>query len=301
MLFNYVCFNQQFISDMPLPLRVGVSDGVHTIIIQKQFIQLPESDEVKSIGLSIQCHLDIVYLKIDNIVQFAVSKNFIGYQPLCTHYDDIAPFILYSAIPLCLTRLGYLVLRGCALSFDGRVAECWLSHSGAGTSTLLAYALSQGAIGVSDHLCVLQKQDEAFLVLPGFQSIKLWHDAALQLNLPTQNLKKVRSALRQYWHDCDAQFHSLSMPVEKLFFIEWRNAAVHPELNEMKGVAKLKYLSNGQWMRAVLSPLKLLSMQNQLGVQLMSEVDLYTLHYARGMCDVTQVFAELIARGVRIA
>ena len=95
-----------------------------------------------------------------------------------------------------------MVLHGTALERDGE-AILLLGHPVAGKSTLAWCLLQQGWRLLSSELVAVSPDG---LVLPGMHQLKLWHDAAVALQLNWQQLPPVRKGLKRYAlhaHDLD--------------------------------------------------------------------------------------------------
>ena len=70
-----------------------------------------------------------------------------------------------------------------------------LGHPATGKSTVAWCLLEQGWRLLSSELTVVDAQG---MVLPGLQQLKLWHDAAVTLDLAWQQLPPVRRGLKRY-------------------------------------------------------------------------------------------------------
>ena len=115
---------------------------------------------------------------------------------------DIRTFAVTSGLGALAIQRGALVLHGTALERDGE-AILLLGHPVAGKSTLAWCLLQQGWRLLSSELVAVSPDG---LVLPGMYQLKLWHDAAVALELNWQQLPPVRKGLKRYAlhaHDLD--------------------------------------------------------------------------------------------------
>jgi hypothetical protein len=115
---------------------------------------------------------------------------------------DIRTFAVTSGLGALAIQRGTLVLHGTALERDGE-AILLLGHPVAGKSTLAWCLLQQGWRLLSSELVAVSPDG---LVLPGMHQLKLWHDAAVALELNWQQLPPVRKGLKRYAlhaHDLD--------------------------------------------------------------------------------------------------
>ena len=95
---------------------------------------------------------------------------------------DIRTFVVTSGLGALAIQRGALVLHGTALERDGE-AILLLGHPVAGKSTLAWCLLQQGWRLLSSELVAVSPDG---LVLPGMHQLKLWHDAAVALELNWQ-------------------------------------------------------------------------------------------------------------------
>ncbi|WP_186500669.1 hypothetical protein [Synechococcus sp. A15-60] len=115
---------------------------------------------------------------------------------------DIRTFAVTSGLGALAIQRGALVLHGTALERDGE-AILLLGHPAAGKSTLAWCLLQDGWRLLSSELVALSPDG---LVQPGMHQLKLWHDAAMALDLNWAQLPPVRKGLKRYAllaHDLD--------------------------------------------------------------------------------------------------
>ena len=107
---------------------------------------------------------------------------------------DIRTFLVTSGLGALAIQRGCLVLHGTALERDGE-AILLLGHPVAGKSTLAWCLLQDGWRLLSSELVAVSPDG---LVLPGMHQLKLWHDAAMALELNWAQLPPVRKGLKRY-------------------------------------------------------------------------------------------------------
>jgi hypothetical protein len=107
---------------------------------------------------------------------------------------DIRTFAVTSGLGALAIQRGALVLHGTALERDGE-AILLLGHPAAGKSTLAWCLLQDGWRLLSSELVAVSRDG---LVQPGMHQLKLWHDAAMALELNWAQLPPVRKGLKRY-------------------------------------------------------------------------------------------------------
>ena len=107
---------------------------------------------------------------------------------------DIRTFAVTSGLGALAIQRGALVLHGTALERDGE-AILLLGHPAAGKSTLAWCLLQDGWRLLSSELVAVSPDG---LVQPGMHQLKLWHDAAMALELNWAQLPPVRKGLKRY-------------------------------------------------------------------------------------------------------
>ena len=107
---------------------------------------------------------------------------------------DIRTFAVTSGLGALAIQRGALVLHGTALERDGE-AILLLGHPAAGKSTLAWCLLQDGWRLLSSELVAVSPDG---LVQQGMHQLKLWHDAAVALELNWAQLPPVRKGLKRY-------------------------------------------------------------------------------------------------------
>ena len=107
---------------------------------------------------------------------------------------DIRTFAVTSGLGALAIQRGALVLHGTALERDGE-AILLLGHPAAGKSTLAWCLLQEGWRLLSSEIAAISSDG---VVQPGMHQLKLWHDAAMALELNWAQLPPVRKGLKRY-------------------------------------------------------------------------------------------------------
>ena len=107
---------------------------------------------------------------------------------------DIRTFAVTSGLGALAIQRGALVLHGTALERDGE-AILLLGHPAAGKSTLAWCLIQEGWRLLSSELVAIGSDG---VVQPGMHQLKLWHDAAMALELNWAQLPPVRKGLKRY-------------------------------------------------------------------------------------------------------
>ena len=109
-------------------------------------------------------------------------------------YRDIRTFAVTSGLGALAIQRGALVLHGTALERDGE-AILLLGHPAAGKSTLAWCLIQEGWHLLSSELVAVGSDG---IVQPGMHQLKLWHEAAVALELNWAQLPPVRKGLKRY-------------------------------------------------------------------------------------------------------
>lgn len=101
--------------------------------------------------------------------------------------EDTATYLLGPVMGHFLRRRGELCLHGSAVLLDGRCVV-FAGPAGSGKSTLAAALATTGARILTEDVCCLARDGEAFTVQPGYPRIRLWPDAAGLLGVSQSDL-----------------------------------------------------------------------------------------------------------------
>jgi hypothetical protein len=101
--------------------------------------------------------------------------------------EDTATYLLGPVVGHFLRRRGELCLHGSAVLLGGRCVV-FAGPAGAGKSTLAAAMATLGRRILTEDVCCLARDGEAFRVQPGYPRIRLWPDAAALIGVPQAEL-----------------------------------------------------------------------------------------------------------------
>jgi hypothetical protein len=115
--------------------------------------------------------------------------------------DVLSPLIIGPALGVVLHQRQRLALHASSAVLGGK-AVAFLGGSGWGKSTLAAALCARGHRLLSDDIVALHEDPNAdFMVLPGFQSLKLWPDSARDLGHDPEGLPRLHGRTeKRLWH-----------------------------------------------------------------------------------------------------
>jgi hypothetical protein len=139
--------------------------------------------------------------------------------------DDasIRVFLLGSAIGALLFQRGLLLIHGNAIEVDGACAVC-VGDSGAGKSTLAAAFMLNGNRLLADDVVPVTEQGMA---TPGFPRIKLWGDAARQLGIETDGLRRIMPDMDKYNVPLGERYCDTPLPIKWVYVLETVDEGFH--------------------------------------------------------------------------
>ncbi|QNI55395.1 hypothetical protein SynBIOSE41_02908 [Synechococcus sp. BIOS-E4-1] len=196
---RYRAFGAELSSDLVLPeLTASESASDSQVQIQRgDHEQWPELDSSPHSTPTLQLAPQDWRLELEGIGWFRATG---GERLEWQRWDDsvsdrdIRAFAVTSGLGALAIQRGALVLHGTALERDGE-AILLLGHPAAGKSTLAWSLLQNGWRLLSSELVAVSPDG---LVQPGMHQLKLWHDAALALELNWALLPPVRKGLKRY-------------------------------------------------------------------------------------------------------
>jgi hypothetical protein len=130
--------------------------------------------------------------------------------------ESIRVYLLGSAIGALLFQRGLQLIHGNAIEVNGACLVC-VGDSGAGKSTLAAAFLQQGYRLLADDVVPV---DGNGLATPGFPRIKLWGDAARQLGIETDGLRRIMPDMDKYNVPLAERFCDTRLPVKWVYVLE---------------------------------------------------------------------------------
>lgn len=151
--------------------------------------------------------------------------------------ESIRLYLLGSALGALLFQRGLLLIHGNAIEVNGGCLVC-VGDSGAGKSTLAAAFLQHGHRLLADDVVPV---DGNGLAIPGFPRIKLWGDAARQLGIDTQGLRRIMPDMDKYNVPLGERFCESPLPVRWVYVLEPSEGDAF-ELEPYQGMARFEPL-----------------------------------------------------------
>ena len=196
---RYCALGAEISSDLVLP-ELTVSESTITALVQIQqgdHRQWPSLEPSPHSTPTLQLAPQDWRLELEGIGWFRATG---GERLEWQRWDDsvsdrdIRTFAVTSGLGALAIQRGALVLHGTALERDGEVILL-LGHPAAGKSTLAWCLLQEGWRLLSSELVAIGSDG---VVQPGMHQLKLWHDAAMALELNWAQLPPVRKGLKRY-------------------------------------------------------------------------------------------------------
>jgi len=145
-------------------------------------------DSPDEVFLSVSRGADGYAIALTDVGTFLIAAGVISY----TLEEGVSPLTLEQAlvdqiVPRALHLFGLPSLHASAAWREDLGAIAFTGDSGAGKSTLCAAVAARGCI-VSDDSLSLQVDGDAIVALPGYPSLRLWPDAAVQFAVDAPSL-----------------------------------------------------------------------------------------------------------------
>ena len=198
-LHRYSAFGAEISSDLVFP-ELQTSDSASDALVQIQqgdHEQWPSLEPSPHSTPAMQLAPQDWRLELEGIGWFRATG---GERLEWQRWDDsvsdrdIRTFAVTSGLGALAIQRGALVLHGTALERDGE-AILLLGHPAAGKSTLAWCLIQEGWRLLSSELVAIGSDG---VVQPGMHQLKLWHDAAMALELNWAQLPPVRKGLKRY-------------------------------------------------------------------------------------------------------
>ncbi len=125
-----------------------------------------------------------------------------------------------QAVPLALSRQGFLVLHAGAVEIHGRCVA-FIGSSGRGKSTLTASFATSGHPFLTDDGLQLKMGNGRLVALPNYPSVRLWADSRQALIAPDKESAEPVHYTRKARFPADAAlpYCATALPVHSLFFL----------------------------------------------------------------------------------
>lgn len=158
------------------------------------------------------------WLNVEEVARYWIRQ---GNEIIIEPYPDadeesIRVYLLGSAIGALLFQRGLLLIHGNAIEVDGACVVC-VGDSGAGKSTLAAAFLQEGYRLLADDVVPVTEQG---LATPGFPRIKLWGDAARQLGINTEGLRRIMPDMEKFNVPLGERYCDTPLPIKWVYVLE---------------------------------------------------------------------------------
>lgn len=172
-------------------------------------------------GVTFQTKEGEFWLNIPQVARFLVlgGREIKIDNAYAADEENIRLFLLGSCFGVILMQRGLLVLHGNAIQI-GHHAISFTGLSGAGKSTLAGLFFKRGYSILADDVCALNEQGE---VVPSFPQLKLWADAAKQLDIDTTTLRKIRPNIEKYALPLTTNFYAKPLALKLVYILKSHN------------------------------------------------------------------------------
>jgi len=221
--YSYCAYGFNLTSDMPLEqLLPGINPALDTITLSR-VDTLPDGPKgVKKIGPFVQAAPNYLSMQVSQILDFAaLDGTTLLYRPHDTvDLTSLQVFLLGSGLGALLMQRDLLVVHGNAVEIDGVCVLC-VGPSGVGKSTTAAALMQRGYRVISDDVCAINAKGQ---IIPGIPHIKLWQEAADNLQVQTAGLSRIRPELEKYRVPLGDLFCADPIDVRKIYVLSPNNS-----------------------------------------------------------------------------
>jgi len=183
------------------------------------------------------------FLQIYNQAQFYVEKGEIIniYLEEGADIDSVLLFLNGSVLGSVLLQKKILAFHGSSFCYKG-VGIIICGNSGAGKSSVTVAFCQNDALFITDDITPISIEEGEVYIKPLKTEIKLWDDTLEQLNLPSENLKKIRPTLDKFYYPykTNAELNSV---LHLIVILETHNDDKFTS-SELLGINKFKALKN---------------------------------------------------------
>ena len=268
-MHHYHAFGLNIATDLTIPEFLALKDSTPIdIIIQAGFAADLKPCEQQE-------NYQRLVINIPSVVRILIETGTrITYEqsPTCDH-DHLRLFLLGSAMGALLQQRGHIVLHGNAVSQDGINATIFVGHSGAGKSTLAAWHYQQKARVLADDVSAIFFDGSGTpYVIPSYPQIKLWQSSADLLNIPTEDLRKLRQGEAKFALPIIDRFHPTPLVVTRI-------VEINPKLSTnttYHGLGKLTLLKTHSYRYPFLRRMQLTDTYHKSLLQLAKHISVST-------------------------
>lgn len=161
--------------------------------------------------------------------------------------EDTATYLLGPVVGHFLRRRGELCLHASAVVLADARCVVFAGPHGAGKSTLAAAMARQGKRILTEDVCRLVRDGEAFTVQPGYPRIRLWDDAADLIGVQPGTLPSLTPNWDKRFLPLEGAariFHDRAEPLAAVFVLAPREDMAGPaRLRDLRGQQSLAELA----------------------------------------------------------
>ncbi len=273
---RYGAYDLVIQSELNLPELPVRADGLEAdaIDVQVQFgsIDVDRLQGGEQMSPTLWVARQQLWMRIPEVGQFLISNGqTILIDPVPgVDEDSIRLFLLGSAFGALLFQRGLLVMHGNAIQIKDQCLIC-VGRSGAGKSTTAAGFMQRGYSVLADDVVPINGACQA---LPGFPRIKLWKDAAEQLSVGTDALRRIRPTLEKFNLPLERAFSLQKLPVRWIYILDPTDEVSEITITPIQGMNRWKPLQNNTYRSHYLKGIRLQAEHLQLCGLLASRIHL---------------------------
>lgn len=247
--------------------------------IKKEYVDVTEEECSLEVGYGMICRKDNwMCARFRNLAVFEISNgNKITYQ-LYEGYDymHVNELIVCFCMVVLAYQRGMVLIHGSGINYKNR-ALIISGLSGAGKSSLADELLDRNYLMIADDVVAIDSSNAIAQACASFPMRKLCADAVERKGYDKRDLFKVPDLEREkYAIMIDEQYYAENLDMANMVVIE-KGAVEKPELREIKGAEKLKYLVNNLVQKNFYKTIKVTDDYMKKIVKLANQIKLYVL------------------------
>ncbi len=190
-----------FSSEIALPMpNIATPDHIDVTIKRAPANQVTPKLEHQGVGCQWQQDIFDWYLPTVGRITVKNGDTLYIQQAQSASDEDIVCFILGHALAALLVQRDYIPLYGNVIAYDDQHAFALLGNGPCSKSTFSWHCQQAGLSVISDGIIAAKADQQNIQVYPGVPTLRLWWDACKKIELDTEQLKPVRSQLKQYYY-----------------------------------------------------------------------------------------------------
>lgn len=236
----YQAFGLSIKSEIELPKLLAKPKSTSTdVVINLANIALPNYSEDFSFK---HCQLidNKLCLDIPDVARFLISSNKIIIDiNKSADIQTVRLYLLGSGLGALMLQRDKLLLHGNAININGKGVVV-VANSGVGKSTLAAEFFKRGHSLLADDVCSIGTSRNIY---PSYPYIKIWKNSIISLNLPDEDLEKIREHNDKFYYPLRQLFQPTELKLSSIYIL---NKAKIIELKKRKisGIEKIQRLKN---------------------------------------------------------